>query len=625
MTLSPNHAGVLDDAQPAFVHEAAALFPGGGIGPSDATLRSLYPAMIQRAEGAWLYTSEGAKLLDFVMGGSALILGHGDAHVTAAIAGQVGRGTHYYQILHEPALRFGAKLVETIPIAEKLIFTSTGSDAVQQALRLARAKTGRPGVLKFTGAYHGTNDVALVGMSSPQGRNMGQADAGGIDPAGLGNVFAVARGDLRRVEMILRLESDRIACVLIDPLQRWLRPDPAFLAGLRALCDQYGVLLVFDEVVTGYRLSLGGAQQHWAVLPDIAAYGKIIGGGLPLGAVVGSADIMDMADARSREAGTAVATSGTFNANVLACTAGLATIERLVTPGFYEGLAEAGADSRAAAYETGDLAVLPGGTIENFDIVRLKDMPNTCVDAGGWQYSSPLAWLWINNRTAPMDNPKFRQAIMYALDRELALDVVWNGFGKVAKGPIASTTPFFSDAGPTYAHDPEKAKALLKEIGYDGKPLRYLPLPYGETWQRWAELIKQNLAEVGIPLETEATDVAGWNQKTSQWDYDLAFTFVAQNGDPELGVARNYITSQINQGNPFNNVEGYSNPEVDDLFAKAAVEVSTEKRQALYDQIQTILQGDVPVEPSRGRPSAWSTRPQICCITCSSQCLSPQG
>ncbi|MCA0919272.1 aspartate aminotransferase family protein [Pseudooceanicola nanhaiensis] len=383
MTLTTQTAPLTDAPQPDFVAEAAALFPGGGIGPSDATLRTLYPAMIHRAEGPWLHTSEGEKLLDFVMGGSALILGHGDAHVAAAVAEQVGRGTHYYQILHEPALRFAAKLVETIPVAEKLIYTSTGSDAVQQAVRLARAKTGRPGVLKFTGAYHGTNDVALVGMSSPQGRNAGQADAGGIDPAGLGNVFAVARDDLARVETLLRLEGDRIACVLIDPLQRWLKPDPAFLTGLRALCDQYGVLLVFDEVVTGFRLSLGGAQALWNVTPDIAAYGKIIGGGLPLGAVVGPAEIMDMADARSREAGTAVATSGTFNANVLACTAGLATVERLCTPGLYEGLAEKGAALRhemQAILDQNGIAAVVGGEASFWHVTFGDHEPTTYED-----------------------------------------------------------------------------------------------------------------------------------------------------------------------------------------------------------------------------------------------------
>ena len=251
--------------------------------------------------------------------------------------------------------------------------------------------------------------------------------------------------------------------------------------------------------------------------------------------------------------------------------------------------------ARSAAFETGAIDVLPGGTMETFDIPQLAAMEGACVTEKGWEYSAPVSWLWLNNRNAPLDNPKFRQAIMYALDRELAKDVVWSGYGKIANGPIASTTPFYSQQQPVYTHDLAKAKALLKEIGYDGKPLKLLPLPYGETWQRWAELVKQNLAEAGIPLDIQSTDVAGWNQRTAQWDYDLAFTFVAQNGDPATGVARNYISSQIEKGNPFNNVEGYSNPEVDKLFADAAVAYPAAARQVLYDKVQAILQKDVPV------------------------------
>ena len=253
------------------------------------------------------------------------------------------------------------------------------------------------------------------------------------------------------------------------------------------------------------------------------------------------------------------------------------------------------AASRAVAYETGQVSVLPGGSVENFDIPRLSKLDNTCTTEKGWEYFAPLSWLWLNNRKPPMDNVKFRQAVMFALDRDFAKNVLWNGYGKVATGPISSKLPFYDDVGPSYPHDPAKAKALLKEMGYDGKPLKLLPLPYGETWQRWAEAVKQNLAEVGIPVEIESTDVAGWNQKTSQWDYDIAFTYLYQNGDPAIGVDRNYKSSQIAKGNPFNNVEGYSNPEVDKLFDEAAVAFPAAKRQELYDKVQVKLREDVPV------------------------------
>ncbi|MGO4854612.1 ABC transporter substrate-binding protein [Phaeovulum sp. W22_SRMD_FR3] len=254
------------------------------------------------------------------------------------------------------------------------------------------------------------------------------------------------------------------------------------------------------------------------------------------------------------------------------------------------------AASRATAFETRTVSVLPGGSVENFDIARLAKEDGVCVTEKGWEYNGPMSFLWLNNRTAPMDNVKFRQAVMYALNRPMMLQVLWGGYGKVATGPITSTIPFYDKVEPQYDYDPEKAKALLEEIGYTGDtPLRLLPLPYGETWQRWAEVVKQNLSAVGIPIEIESTDVAGWNQKTSQWDYDIAFTYLYENGDPALGVSRNYITSQITKGNPFANVEGYSNPVVDKLFDDAAVATTDAKRQELYTEVQKILQTDVPV------------------------------
>lgn len=251
--------------------------------------------------------------------------------------------------------------------------------------------------------------------------------------------------------------------------------------------------------------------------------------------------------------------------------------------------------ARAVAYETGTVDILPGGSVENFDVPRLTEMANTCTTEKGWEYFSPQSWMWLNNRNAPMDNPKFRQAVMFAMDREFARDALWNGYGKVATGPIASTLPFYSEQDPQYSYDPDKARALLKEIGYDGKPLRLLPLPYGETWQRWAEAVKQNLEDVGIPVTLEATDVAGWNQRVANWDYDMAFTYLFQNGDPAIGVDRNYKSDQIAKGSPWNNVEGYSNPEIDALFVQAALAYPAEERAKLYGEIQAKLQQDVPV------------------------------
>jgi peptide/nickel transport system substrate-binding protein len=253
------------------------------------------------------------------------------------------------------------------------------------------------------------------------------------------------------------------------------------------------------------------------------------------------------------------------------------------------------AAARAVAFETGEVDVLPGGSVENFDVPRLTAMEGVCSTGAGWEYFGPHSWMWINLREGPTTDPRFRQAIMYAMDREFARDVVWNGFGKVATGPVSSSTRYYSDDVTQYDYDPEKAKALLAEMGYDGTPIRLVPLPYGETWQRWAEAVRQNLLDVGIEVELVATDVAGWNQRTSEWDFDLAFTYLYQYGDPALGVARTYISSNIAKGSPWNNVSGYVNEEVDRLFAEGAVAVGDDARQALYDEMQKTVVDEVPV------------------------------
>src|SRR5216684_4103806 len=221
------------------------------------------------------------------------------------------------------------------------------------------------------------------------------------------------------------------------------------------------------------------------------------------------------------------------------------------------------AAARSVAFETGKVDVLPGGSVENFDVPRLSKLKDVCVTGAGWEFFSPLAWMWLNNRAGPTSNKKFRQAVMYAIDRNFAKDVIWNGLGKVATGPSASTIKFYTDDVPKYDFNPTKAKALLQDVG--------------------------------INIETVATDVPGSNQKIGDWDYDMAFSYLYQYGDPALGVGRNYVSSAIAKGAVFNNVEGYSNPEIDKLFADGAVATPDSRRQEIYEKAQKILVEDVPV------------------------------
>lgn len=251
--------------------------------------------------------------------------------------------------------------------------------------------------------------------------------------------------------------------------------------------------------------------------------------------------------------------------------------------------------ARSVAFETGKVDVLPAGSVENFDVPRLGKLKDVCVTSAGWELFSPIAMLWLNNRAGPTSNKLFRQAVMFAIDRNFARDVVWNHLGRVATGPVASNLPFYTNEVPRYDYNPNRARALLKESGYDGQKVRLLPLPYGETWMRWGEAVRQNLLDVGINVEMVATDIPGYGQKLSNWDFDIGFTYMAQYGDPALGVGRIYISSQIAKGSPFNNVAGYSNPDIDRLFSDGAVATPISKRREIYERVQKILTEEVPV------------------------------
>ncbi|MCU7370081.1 ABC transporter substrate-binding protein [Paucibacter sp. O1-1] len=252
------------------------------------------------------------------------------------------------------------------------------------------------------------------------------------------------------------------------------------------------------------------------------------------------------------------------------------------------------AAARAAAFESGKVDIAPGGSVEFFDVQRLSKLPGTAVTTKGWEFFAPHSWLWINNRKAPMDNVKFRQAVWTAIDREAMAKIAWYGFAKPATGPFNSHIKFASNDVTKYPRDLAKAKALLADSGYKGETIRLLPLPYGESWQRQAEIVRQNLTQAGIKIETVATDVAGWNQRLNEWDFDLAFTYVYQYGDPALGVSH-YLSKNIAKGSPFNNVAGYVNPKVDELFAAGAQESDPAKRAAIYLQMQRLLVDEVPV------------------------------
>jgi peptide/nickel transport system substrate-binding protein len=259
------------------------------------------------------------------------------------------------------------------------------------------------------------------------------------------------------------------------------------------------------------------------------------------------------------------------------------------------------AASRALALETGEVDISQYNDVEPFDVPRLKELPHLAMTTKGYEFVAPLSWIEINTREAPLDDKRFRQALAHGLDREFIRDRIWFGLGRVATGPVNSVTPHYEPDVPKYEYDPEKAEALLDEMGLEpnGDDVRaeitLMPMPYGETWSRLGEYIRQAWGKIGVKVNLESTDVAGWVQKVSNWDYRTTHNFVYQYGDPSLGVARTYISDNIRKGVMFSNTMGYSNPRVDELFAKAAVENDTARRDEQFSEAQKILVEDLPV------------------------------
>jgi len=259
------------------------------------------------------------------------------------------------------------------------------------------------------------------------------------------------------------------------------------------------------------------------------------------------------------------------------------------------------AASRAVALENGDVMQSQYNDIEPFDIPRLAKNPKLTVTKKGYEFIAPIMWIEINTRVAPFDDKRFRKAILFALDRSFIRDKIWFGLGRIPTGPINSVTKYYDSDVPKYPYDPKKAIALMDEMGLkpgaDGvrATVKFLPLPYGEAWQRAGEYVKQALGKVGIKVILESTDAAGWGKRQANWDFEMTSDFVYQYADPAIGVSRTYISSNIRKGVMFSNVMGYSNPEVDKLFEAAAKENDPKMRQALYSKMQKIVVDEVPV------------------------------
>ncbi len=251
--------------------------------------------------------------------------------------------------------------------------------------------------------------------------------------------------------------------------------------------------------------------------------------------------------------------------------------------------------SRALAFERGDVQVLRGGDVDNVDVRRLRAIKGVEYTTAGWEMYSPLSFMTMNQRKPPFDNVKVRQAVIAALDKNFIEKTIFFGLAKAAVGPIASTTLHFDKTLKVSTFDMARAKALVKESGVDPAktPIKILPLPYGAQWERLAEYTKQALEQLGFPVSIEAADAGSWAKRVSDWDFDLSYNFTYQYGDPAVGVARHYLSSNIVKGSPFANNQGYKNAKVDELLMKASSSVDPAERARLYAEFQKITTEEV--------------------------------
>jgi glutamate-1-semialdehyde 2,1-aminomutase len=315
--------------------EAQRLLPGGVNSPVRA-FRGVggTPRFIDHGAGPYLYDVDGNRYIDYVLSWGPLILGHAAPPVVEAITAQAARGTSFGA---PTALEseLAALICAALPAVEMVRFVSSGTEATMSALRLARAYTGRPRIVKFIGCYHGHADALLVQAGSGVA-TLGLPDSPGVTPGATADTLSAPYNDLAAVEALFAEHGPTIAAVIVEPVagnMGLVLPAPGFLEGLRRLTTAHGALLIFDEVMTGFRVAHGGAQALYGITPDLTCLGKVIGGGLPVAAYGGRREIM----AQIAPAGP-VYQAGTLSGNPLAMAAGIATLRALAAPGVYEGL-----------------------------------------------------------------------------------------------------------------------------------------------------------------------------------------------------------------------------------------------------------------------------------------------
>jgi glutamate-1-semialdehyde 2,1-aminomutase len=366
--------------QDGLIDTAKRVLPGGTFGNMAGDV------VIREGRGGRVWDEDGKEYVDFLLGSGPMLVGHAHPEVTAAAQARIAQGTTFFA-----NNRWGIELAEAIvaasPCAEQVRFVSTGSEADLYAMRAARAFTKRDKILKFEGGYHGMSDYSLMSLAPKRSANFPAAipDSAGI-PRSLRDEMLIAPfNNIDAVAGIVREHKDELAAVILEPFQRIIPPAPGFLAALRKLTAEYGIPLIFDEVVTGFRLAYGGAQEYYDVVPDLCTLGKVIGGGFPLAAIAGRADIMAHFDKGKVGDDSFLMQVGTLSGNPVAAAAGLATLDILKRPGAYEQIFATGRELMGTLSQLLREAGIPAqlmGEPPLFEVVFTTD-PNPIRDYSG--------------------------------------------------------------------------------------------------------------------------------------------------------------------------------------------------------------------------------------------------
>jgi glutamate-1-semialdehyde 2,1-aminomutase len=427
------------ERQRALLDDAGRYLAGGGLGlfvlPQELNL------VIAHGEGACVWDIAGREYLDFHLSSGPALLGHAHPAISAAVGAQLPRGTTYY-FLNEPEIALAKRLVDAIPCADVIHYTGSGTEATFYALRIARAYTGRTKILKFEGAWHGMHDYGLWATvpTRPSPYPNALPDSVGVPSETGGTVLVTPFNETAAAVAMIERHAHELAAVIVEPLQRVLRPEPGFLEAIREVTKRLGIVLIFDEIVTGFRIAWGGAQERYGVLPDLACYGKAISGGFPMAAIGGRGDIMAVLDARSRPREQVVWATNTLNGNPVCAAAGSAALDVLSGPGVYAHLSRIGARLRAGIVDAGTrygFAVQAPGEDAVFG-VRFTDrrplrtwMDLTTADKDlGWRWAMAL----LERGLLVNPNEKFYLSIQHTdADIERTLGIVDDAFASLRR------------------------------------------------------------------------------------------------------------------------------------------------------------------------------------------------